>query len=74
MALMHKNIIVAKSKEAKTECNLAESSGRLWLQKGCSANDDDSQKTKLTSTNIRLETLKQNFPYIQQISKDLYQQ
>jgi hypothetical protein len=63
MTLLRKKIIVAKSEEVKTECNLAESSGRLWLQKGCSAIDDDSQKTKLTSTNIRLETLKQNFPY-----------
>jgi hypothetical protein len=44
--LISKNIIIAKSKEVKTGCNLSESSKlRAWLKKGCfaKANDDDPQ-------------------------------
>jgi hypothetical protein len=38
----------AASEEVKTGSNLAESSkGRLWLKKGCLANDDDVDFTSL---------------------------
>jgi hypothetical protein len=40
--LLCKNNIVAKSKEVKTGCSLAESSKESYGSKrGCSANDDD---------------------------------
>jgi hypothetical protein len=42
MILLCKNIIVAKSKEVKTRCNLAESFKKgCDSKKGCFASDDD---------------------------------
>jgi hypothetical protein len=42
MTLLHKKITVAKSKEVKAGCNMAESSKESYGSKrGCFANDDD---------------------------------